>query len=101
MNNPQWYKRFNKKVDVRDAIGVTCQHKSLLEHVAQEQSAGTTVVTFASLTTAQQDAIQIDTEERYISYVFLRQSGSHHAKLKVNLQNDFTTGDTHYPKTRQ
>jgi hypothetical protein len=62
---------------------------------------GTTVVTFASLTTAQQHAVRINTEERYISYVFLRQSGSQHAKLKVDLQNDFTTGDNHYPKTRQ
>jgi hypothetical protein len=93
MNNPQWYKRFNTKVDGGDAIGVTRQHKSLLEHVAQEQSFGTTVVTFASLTTTQQDAVRIDTEECYLSYVFLRQSGAQHAKLKVDLQNDFTTGD--------
>jgi hypothetical protein len=57
MNNPQWYKCFNTKVDVGDAIGVTRQHKSLLKHVAQEQSVGTTVVTFASLTTDQQDVV--------------------------------------------
>jgi hypothetical protein len=101
MNNPRWYERFNTKVDVGDAIGDTRQRKSLLEHVAQEQSVGTTVVTFASLTTAQQDAVRIDTEERCISYVFLRQSGSQHPKLKFDLQNDFTTGDNHYPKTRQ
>jgi hypothetical protein len=29
MNNPQWYERFNAKVDVGDAIGVTRQHRSL------------------------------------------------------------------------
>jgi hypothetical protein len=101
MNNPQWYERFNTKVDVGDAIGVTRQHKSLLEHVAQEQPASTNVVTLASLTTAQQEAVQVDTKERYISYAFLCQSGAQHAKLKVDLQNDFTTGDNHYPKTRQ
>jgi hypothetical protein len=56
-SNPQWYERFNTKVDVGDAIGVTRQHKSLLEHVAQKQSVRTTVVTFASLTSAQQDAV--------------------------------------------
>jgi hypothetical protein len=77
------------------------KHKSLLKHVAQEQSVGTTVVTFASLTTAQQDAVRIDTEERYFSFIFLRQSGAQHTKLKVDLQNDFTTGDNHYLKTRQ
>ena len=103
MSNPQWYERFNTKVDVGEAIGVTRQHKALLEHVAQEQSVGTTsvVTTFDSLTLAQQEAVRIDTEERYISYAFLRQSGPQHGKLKVDLQNDFTTGDNHYPKTRQ
>jgi hypothetical protein len=36
MTNPQWYERFNTKVDVGEAIGVTWQHKVLLEYVAQE-----------------------------------------------------------------
>ena len=27
---PQWYKRFNTKVEVRDAIGATRKHKELL-----------------------------------------------------------------------
>jgi hypothetical protein len=31
LSNPQWYERFNTKVDVGDAIGVTRQHKVLLE----------------------------------------------------------------------
>jgi hypothetical protein len=101
MSNPQWYERFNTKVDVGEAIGVTRQHKALLEHLAQEQTVGTTIVTFDSLTADQQAAVRIDAEERYISYVFLRQSGPQHGKLKVDLQNDFTTGDNHYPKTRQ
>jgi hypothetical protein len=35
-SNPQWYERFNTKVDVGDAIGVTQNHKDLLEYVAQE-----------------------------------------------------------------
>ena len=34
--NAQWYECFNTKVDVGKAIGVTCQHKVLLEYVAQE-----------------------------------------------------------------
>jgi ribosomal protein L15 len=32
LSNPQWYERFNTKVDVGDAIGVTLQHKVLLEY---------------------------------------------------------------------
>jgi hypothetical protein len=36
LSNLQWYECFNAKVDVGDAIGVTRQHKVLLEYVAQE-----------------------------------------------------------------
>jgi hypothetical protein len=35
VSNPQWYERFNTKLDVGDDIGVTRQHKVLLEYVAQ------------------------------------------------------------------
>jgi hypothetical protein len=34
--NPQWYERFNTKVDVSEAIGVTRHHKVLLDYLAQE-----------------------------------------------------------------
>jgi hypothetical protein len=36
LSNPQWYARFNTKVNVSGAIGVTRQHKVLLEYLAQE-----------------------------------------------------------------
>jgi hypothetical protein len=36
LSNPQWYERFNTKVEASGAIGVTLQHKVLLEYVAQE-----------------------------------------------------------------
>ena len=45
--------------------------------------------------------VRNDAEERYISYVFLRQSGTKHVNLKEYLQNGFTIGDNLYPKTRQ
>jgi hypothetical protein len=45
--------------------------------------------------------VRDDAEEQYISYAFLRQSGTQHGNLKVDLQNDFTTGDNHYPNNRQ
>ena len=50
LSNPQWYKRFNTKVDVREEIGVTQQHKVLLEYVAQELY----TQTFSALTEAEQ-----------------------------------------------
>jgi hypothetical protein len=97
LTNAQWYERFNTRVDVGEAIGVTRQHKILLEYVAQELH----TQPFATLDPAERQAVREDAEERYISYAFLRQSGTQHAKLKVDLQNDFTTGDNRYPKTRQ
>jgi hypothetical protein len=45
--------------------------------------------------------VRDDAEERYVLYAFLRQSGIQHGNLKVDLQNDFTTGDNHYPKNHQ
>jgi hypothetical protein len=97
MSNPQWYKKFNTKVDVGSAIGVTRQHMVLLEYVAQENH----TLTFAALSAQQKQAVHEDAEERYISYAFLRQSGAQRGNLKVDLRNDFTTGSNRYPKTCQ
>jgi hypothetical protein len=47
------------------------------------------------------NAVWTDAEERYIAYAFLRQSGAQHANLKMDLQNDYTTGDNRYPKNHQ
>jgi hypothetical protein len=49
----------------------------------------------------EQQLVRDDAEERYISYALLRQSVTQHGNLKVDLQKDFTTGDTRYPKNRQ
>jgi hypothetical protein len=97
MSNLQWYEKFNTKVDVGSAIGVTRQHKVLLEYVAQENH----TLTFAALSAEQKQAVHEDAEERFISYAFLYQSGAQHGNLKVDLRNDFTTGSNRYPKTRQ
>ena len=97
LSNAQWYERFNTKVDVANAIGVTRQHKVLLEFVAQE----THTTAFNDLTAVQQQAVRTDAEERYLAYVLLKQSGKTHANLRMDLQNDFTTGDNRYPKNRQ
>jgi hypothetical protein len=97
MSNPQWYERFNTKVDVSGAIGVTRQHNVLLEYVAQESYTRS----FTDLGPVEQQLVRDDAEERYVSYAFLHQSGTQHGKLKVYLQNDFTTGDNRYPSNLQ
>jgi hypothetical protein len=87
MSNPQWYEKFNTKVDVGSAIGVTQQHKVLLEYVAQENH----TLAFTALSAKQKQVVCEDAEEHYISYTFLHQSGAqHHGNLKVDLRNDFT-----------
>ena len=35
LTNDQWCENFNTRLDVTNAIGVTRQHKVLLDHVAQ------------------------------------------------------------------
>jgi hypothetical protein len=97
LSNPQWYERFNTKVDVSGAIGVTRQHKALLEYVAQESYTRA----FTDLGPMEQQLVRDNAKERYVSYTFLCKSGTQYGNLKVNLQNDFTTGDNHYPKNRQ
>ena len=87
--NAEWYERFNTKVDLTNAIGVTQQHKVLLEWVAQE----THTCAYTALIKAQQKAVREDAEESYLAYCFLRQSGKQHSTLKMDLQNDFTTRD--------
>jgi hypothetical protein len=97
MSNLEWYEKFNTKVDVGSAIGVTQQHKVLLEYVAQENH----MLAFTALSAEQKQAVHEDTEECYISYAFLRQRGAQHGNLKVDLRNNFTTGSNRYPKTHQ
>jgi hypothetical protein len=97
LSNPHWYERLNTKVDFSEAIGVTRQHKVLLDYVAQESY----TKSFEILGVAEQKLVRDDAKERYVSYAFLRQSGIQHGNLKVDLQNDFTTGYNCYPKNRQ
>jgi hypothetical protein len=97
LSNPQWYERFNTKVDVSEATGVTQHHKVLLEYVDQESY----TKSFKGLGVMEQKLVRDDAEERYVSYAFLRQSGIQHGNLKVDLQNDVTTVDNRYPKNRQ
>ena len=68
-----------------------------MEYVAQELN----TQTFYALTEAEHLVVREESEERYLSYAFLSQSGIQNGNLKLDLQNDFTTGDNRYPKNRQ
>jgi hypothetical protein len=81
LSNPQWYERFNNKVEVSGAIGVTRQCKVLFEYVAQESYTRA----FTDLRPVEQQLVIDDAEEQYVSYAFLRQSGMQHGNLTVDL----------------
>jgi hypothetical protein len=74
LNNAQYYEKYNTKIDVGEAIGVTRQHKVLLEYVTQDVH----TKAFDELDAEKQLVVRNDAEERYISYAFLRQSGKQH-----------------------
>ena len=97
MTNDQWYERFNTKVDVGTSIGVTRQHSVLLEWTAQSIHSAS----YQDTTNGQKIEIQVDAEERYLAYIFLKQSAKKSKKLRMNLSDDYTTREKKYPTSRQ
>ena len=63
MSNPQWYECFTTKIDISESIGVTHQHKTLLEYVVQEAHS----LAFGACMENHQAAVHIDSEEHYLS----------------------------------
>jgi hypothetical protein len=55
----------------------------------------------ADLGAVEKKLVRDDVEEKYVSYSLLQKSGTQHGNLKVDLQNEFTTGYNRYPKNRQ
>ena len=88
MTNDNYYERFNTKVDAEEDISITRQHRVLTERTSQE-----TFKKFYDLSSDKKIEASKDTKEGYLSYIFLRKGGKQHKKLRVDLQNDFTTGD--------
>ena len=71
--NTQWYEKFNTRIAVGDAIGVTRRHKVLLEYEAGVSGSKTK---YKDLPPAEQEEIMKRAEERYISYVFSGRVGN-------------------------
>ena len=82
LTSAQWYERFNTKIDVGKLIRVTRQNEALLYYCANEHTAG---ATYDTLEGVNKLIIRNNAEELYISYVFLRQSGTQHSNLKEDL----------------
>ena len=56
---------------------------------------------FDDLSTDEQMEARKDSNKRYLSYIFLKKGGNQYKKLKVDLKNEFTTGDDRYLKNIQ
>ena len=97
MTNDQWYEQFNKKVDVGTSIGVTRQHSVLLGWTAQY----THIAYYQDITNDKKIEIKTDAEEKYLTYIFLKQSANTSEKLRTNLSDDYTTGENKYPTSCQ
>jgi hypothetical protein len=71
----QWLEWFNTKVDIGDTLGVNQDHPMALKHVAQELCNKK----FEDLSNALKiNRVTLDARERYLAYIFLRQSSSEH-----------------------
>ena len=68
VTNDQWYKEFTTRSDVTNTIGVTRQHKVLLERVAQEKNSDS----FEKIKEEKQKTVRVDTKEIYFAYVLLQ-----------------------------
>ena len=83
LTNDQWYDRFNTKVDVGISIGITRQHDVLMEWTSQQVEKQS----FTTLLDANKLEICGEAEERYLAYVFLKQSAKTSEKLRTSLSN--------------
>ena len=99
MSNNAFYEKFNTKVDIAETLELTHTHGGLLNYVAKELYPNTP--TYAGCSDAEQAIIAVDVQERFIAFAMLKQSGTQHSKMKEDLQNEFTTGESRYPKNRQ
>ena len=80
LSNKKWYEQLNTKIYVVWSIGVTQQHQVFLSHVVEESNKK-----FEDMTPEEKKTRE-DAEEFYLSYIFIRQSGKHHNKLKTILK---------------
>ena len=71
LKNEQYYEQFYTKVDVVEDIGITRQHRVLMEEMAQEF-----IFNFDDLSSDEKQEVINDTKERYLSYIFLPKSGN-------------------------
>lgn len=87
MTEDQWHERFKTKVFIGDTLGVSRDHTMALNYVAKERYKSD----FEDIADEDdKELVRADAKEWYLAYIFLRQSGSQHDKLKTDLADAFT-----------
>ena len=98
LSNEHYYEKFNTKIGVGESCGVARRHPSLAKYVLHETDPGKEL---EDLTPEQLKEVNEDAEERYNTYIFLKQAGKQHNKLRMDMKDDYTKGKDNYPKNRQ
>jgi hypothetical protein len=105
LSKSQYYERFNTKVDVAIALGMSfCPTPMLQEEIMRDTKfnrAGGLVPKFKDLTDEEQASVIEQAQERYLTQLFIAHSGKQHAHLRRSLADDYTKGHDNYPDTRQ
>ena len=84
-------------MDVGTAIGITSKYDVLMKWTSQQVEKQS----FTTLSDDKKLEICEEAEERYLTYVFLKQSVKTSKKLRTSISDNYTTGDNKYPTTRQ
>ena len=96
LTSNQWYEKFNNEMDVGNEIGVTRQYEVLLEWNSQQVYNKES----SELQDSEQETTRVDAEERYLTYIFLKQITKTSNKLKTDISDNYTTVEKN-PVTRQ
>ena len=97
MTTDVFVEKFNTKVEFCKAIGIRFLHTTLIEYVAKYVHDKE----FKDLTEAQKTEVEKYSEERYLDFLMLRNSGKEHDRLIDDLNNDYAKDNDQYPKTIQ
>ena len=74
-------------------MGIRFLHTTLIDYVAKDVHNKE----FKDLSEAQKTEVEKDSEERYLAFLMLRNSGKEHDRLRDDLNNDYAKYNEQYP----
>jgi hypothetical protein len=97
LSNDQYYERFNTRVDVSKSVGFSWVQDGTTKPLAKKLYKKE----LHQVTALELKEVMEQAAERFLTYVFTKNSSSAHAKLKEDLKNDFAKGHDNYSTNRQ